>query len=71
MMTDRPTQTPPRGSDGWPATPPADLRLRLLDALSYAAPGPEDIWDEIKEWLDQHRVPMPSPARSRGLPGQA
>lgn len=44
----------------WPATMPTDLRLRVLDALCYAGVGPEHIWDEVTEWLEDHHIPVPT-----------
>ena len=37
--------------DDWPDRLPDDLKHRLLDALSSAGAGPDDIWDEVRDWL--------------------
>ncbi|WP_415182886.1 hypothetical protein [Phaeovulum sp.] len=40
----------------WPESIPADLRLRMMDALSYRQCSPDAIWDEIRDWLEDNRV---------------
>ena len=45
----------------WPEEVPEDLRLRLLDATSYASCGPDDIWDEVRTWLSEQSI-MRGPA---------
>lgn len=48
------------GSPGqWPDRLPRDLAIRLADALRYESCGPEDLWDEIGDWLEQNRIPPP------------
>lgn len=49
-----------RVAKGWPATLPRDLELRLLDVLSYRSCGPDAIWDELVEWLEEHRIHPPA-----------
>ena len=49
------------GTSDWPARPPRDLELRLLDALSYESCCPEAIWDEVAAWLQDNRL-RPTPA---------
>lgn len=44
--------------DRWPEHPPKDFHLRMLDVLSYRAVTPADLWDEVRGWLDDNRVPV-------------
>lgn len=44
----------------WPDRPPKDLALRLSDALQYPNCGPEDLWDEIGDWLNENLVVPPA-----------
>lgn len=55
----------------WPETSPPDLRLRLLNVLSYRAPGPEDVWDEVREWLIHHKIAVPAGVRPDRRPRAA
>ena len=43
----------------WPEHVPADLALRLQDALSYASCSQADIWDEVKDWLEENGAVAP------------
>ena len=43
----------------WPEHVPHDLALRLRDALSYDGCGQADIWDEVKDWLEDNGVIVP------------
>lgn len=56
---------------GWSSQVPWDLRLRLLDALSYGSCGPQDIWDELVDWLEEHRVPAPERGARLASAGKA
>ena len=47
----------------WPDRPPRDLAVRLADALQYENCGPQDLWNEIGDWLGQNRVPPPKISR--------
>jgi len=51
------------GRYGWPERTPEDLRLALLDLLSYDRVAPEDIWDEIQDWLERNEVHCPTGIR--------
>lgn len=35
---------------------PADLRLRLWDALGYSTCAPEDLWDEVTGWMEDESL---------------
>jgi len=48
--------TPFANRKEWPEHVPRDLELRLIDALSYNSCTQADIWDEVKDWLEEHRV---------------
>ena len=37
-----------QGSSQWPDEVPGDLRLRLLDAVSFGSYGIDDLWDEVR-----------------------
>lgn len=50
----------------WPERIPADLRLRMLDVLSYRSVSPDDVWDELRDWLEANMVVVPP-----NLPGGA
>lgn len=63
----RPTGLPPMT---WPEHVPADLRLRLLDVLSYRNSSPEDLWDEVRDWLEGHAVLAPPQLSGPVLGGQ-
>ena len=43
----------------WPEHVPDALALRLRDALSYDGCGQSDIWDEVKDWLEDNGVIVP------------
>ena len=43
----------------WPDRIPKDLSLRLADALRREHCGPDDLWDEIGDWLEFHNVTAP------------
>ena len=43
----------------WPEHVPDELALRLRDALDYASCSQADIWDEVKEWLEDIGVVAP------------
>ena len=43
----------------WPDLPPRELAVRLADALQYESCGPQDLWDEISDWLARIRVVPP------------
>ena len=43
----------------WPDLPPRDLAIRLADALQYESCHPQDLWDEISEWLTLNNVIPP------------
>jgi len=43
----------------WPDQAPRDLALRLADALLYPNCSPDDLWDEIGDWLTSRRVGLP------------
>jgi hypothetical protein len=43
----------------WPNRPPKELAIRLADALQYSNCGPEDLWDEIGDWLRLNQVAPP------------
>lgn len=47
----------------WPQTIPPDLRRRLENVTGYRQFGPQDMWGEIREWLEIHGVEVPA-----GLP---
>ena len=47
-------------ADPWPDRPPRDLAVRLADALQYENCKPQDLWDEIGDWLGMHRVTPPN-----------
>ena len=44
----------------WPDGPPRDLAVRLADSLQYESCGPQDLWDEIGDWLTINRVVPPT-----------
>lgn len=46
--------------DEWPERPPRDLAVRLAGALQYENCGPQDLWDEIGDWLGQHSITPPN-----------
>ena len=48
------------GGYGWPEQPPEGLRLALLDLLSYERVAPEDIWDELQDWLERNEAQCPT-----------
>ena len=48
-----------RSNMSWPYTIPADLRPRLEDVLGQSNFGAAEIWGEVREWLEAHRVDMP------------
>lgn len=52
------------GGFGWPEEPPEELRLALLDLLSYERVRPEDIWDEIQDWLERNEAQCPSDVKA-------
>ncbi len=43
----------------WPDRAPKDLALRLADALLYPDCRPDDLWDEIGDWLNANEVAAP------------
>lgn len=43
----------------WPQTIPPDLRRRPESVSSYRQFGPQDLWGEIREWLEMHGVEVP------------
>lgn len=43
----------------WPEHPPRDLELRLMDVVSYGTWNQNDVWDEVRSWLMENRVPIP------------
>ena len=47
-------------AEHWPDRPPRDLAVRLADALQYENCGPQDLWDEIGDWLGIHGVAPPN-----------
>lgn len=47
----------------WPLTIPPDLRRRLENVTGYRQFGPQDLWGEIRDWLEMHGVEVPE-----GLP---
>jgi hypothetical protein len=47
----------------WPSVVPEDLKLRMLDVLSYAELGPDHLWDEFAEWLEEQHVQVPAQLR--------
>jgi hypothetical protein len=56
---DETTGTPPQ----WPDRPPRDLAIRLADALQYERCGPQDLWDEIGDWLGANGIAPPAPSQ--------
>lgn len=47
-------------ADHWPDCPPRDLAVRLADALQYEQCQPQDLWDEIGDWLGLNSVKPPN-----------
>jgi hypothetical protein len=43
----------------WPQTIPPDLRRKLENVMGYRSFGPQDVWGELREWLEKHRVEVP------------
>lgn len=43
----------------WPHNIPVDLRPRLAAAMSMRNCGPAEVWGEIRDWLEKHKVEMP------------
>jgi len=43
----------------WPDQAPRELALRLADALLYQNCSPDDLWDEIGDWLTARHVVPP------------
>ncbi|MGQ0565999.1 MAG: hypothetical protein ACT4OK_13135 [Gemmobacter sp.] len=40
----------------------------MLDVLSYRDVMPADIWDEVRDWLDEHAVLVPAAFTPEPLP---
>ncbi|OYX22544.1 MAG: hypothetical protein B7Z10_13085 [Rhodobacterales bacterium 32-66-7] len=59
MDTTRLNGGSPGGQGAWPDQPPRELALRLADALLYPNCSPEDLWDEIGDWLTSRHVAAP------------
>lgn len=51
----------------WPDRAPRDLALRVADALQRQHCGPEDLWDELCDWLVFNNVAAPDIPASRLL----
>ncbi len=53
----------------WPEAMPPDLRLRLLDATGDGGASLDDLWEEVRAWLEEHSVP-PSAEPGRRVVGR-
>lgn len=43
----------------WPQTIPPDLRSKLENVMGYRSFGPQDVWGELRDWLELHQVEVP------------
>jgi hypothetical protein len=50
---------PEIGPRPWPEHAPNDFKLRMLDVLSYSDVTPDDLWNEMRDWLETNSVRVP------------
>lgn len=56
----------------WPKRIPPDLSGKLeRGPLSYRQTNPQELWDEIAEWLEAHGVECPDDLPTWPVPGIA
>lgn len=44
----------------WPKSLPDDLRRHLEGVMGYRRFGPAEVWDAVREWLEEQGVEPPS-----------
>lgn len=44
----------------WPKSLPDDLRRRLEGVMGYRSFGPAEVWDAVREWLEERGIEAPS-----------